>query len=450
MIAVNILIGLVGLGLVIFIHEFGHLVGAKSVGIEVEAFSLGWGKKLIGRTWRGTEYRISVFPVGGYCKMKGERSYTAALESNQETIPHEPGSFFAASAWRRLVALFAGPAANFLFAVVVMSIVWWIGFTVETLPNRIILASEYGVGDDTSPADSAGLETGDIIVEMGGRQVTSYADIEEIVAQNALTPLRTVVDRDGTLMTVTLTPDLRTESGAGVIGVYAYVEPLVVEVQAGSPAAEAGFQSGDLIVSANGNPVPHTLEFSRLIDQSTEASVTVDVERDGDLVSLEVTPSSDGTVGIAFATISVPTPDLNVFQAIGRGTAESFRTLVFSIRSLRLMFQGVRLRSAVAGPVRISYFIGDVATSGFSIGFREGLRSVATFLALLSVILFFMNLLPIPLLDGGQIVLVLIESLRRRPPSPRFIYRYQLVGSVIVVATLFFALFGDILFLAGR
>ena len=449
MIVVKLLIGLAGLGIVVFVHELGHLIGAKAVGIDVEAFSLGWGPKLLGRVWRGTEYRISVFPVGGYCRMKGEKSYASALEENRDTIPYEQGGFHTAAPWRRVVAMLAGPVANLLFAILVMSIVWWVGFSIETYQNRIVLASDYVATDTPNPADLAGLQTGDRIISMGGREVSSYSDIQDIVALNALTALPTVVVRDGQQRSLTVTPALQPDTGAGFIGVYAWVDPVVDQVVPGSPAEAAGLLPGDTIVSVSGQPVPNTLEFSRLIDQYGQDSVLT-VDRNGTRITVPVAPDQDGVVGLVFRQILVPTPDLNVFQAIGKGAAESFRTLGVAVRSLRLMFQGVKLTSAVAGPVRISYYIGDVATSGFSLGFGEGVRSLASFLALLSVILFFMNLLPIPVLDGGQIVLVIIELIRRKPPRPRFIYRYQMIGSVMIVAILFFALFGDILFVAGR
>ena len=129
MMVLNILIGLVGLGFVVFVHELGHLIAAKLLGIQVEAFSLGWGKKLVGIMWRGTEYRISVFPVGGYCKMKGEYSYSRALDRNEDHIPREEGSLFAAAPWRRIVVHLAGPVMNLLLAIGIMSVIWWIGFT---------------------------------------------------------------------------------------------------------------------------------------------------------------------------------------------------------------------------------------------------------------------------------------------------------------------------------
>jgi regulator of sigma E protease len=458
MIVVNILIGLVGLGFVVFIHELGHLVAAKLVGIDVEAFSLGWGKKLAGFTWRGTEYRISVFPVGGFCKMKGERSYAQALDENRSEIPHEPGSFFGAAPWRRIVALLAGPLANITFAVLILGAVWMVGFSTETYQNRIILASEYqsDASAEPSPADTAGLRTGDIILSLGNQEVRSYSDIQQIIAQNALTEMTAVVSRDNVNYQLSVNPALDTESGAGYLGVYPWVDPVVARVEEGSPAQLGGMLPGDRITAVSGITVDHTLDIGILL---STASFPVDVEliRDGQTLSLAIsgpgeTQSADEGIvlGVAFQTLEIASPDLNVFQALGKGAVESMRILVVSVRGLRLLFKGVEITSAVAGPVRISYYIGDIATSGFAIGFGAGVRALSNFLALLSVVLFFMNLLPIPVLDGGQIVLAGIEWIRGKSPHPRSVYRYQLFGGVMIFAILIVALFGDILFLAGR
>ncbi len=450
MMILNIAIGLIGLGVVVFFHELGHLIAAKSVGIEVQAFSLGWGRKLVGYTWRGTEYRISVFPVGGYCKMKGEHSYAEALEQNRDRIPRESGSFFTAKPWQRIVTLLAGPLANVVLAIVILSIVWWAGFRIETYENRIVLASDYTVLDGgPAPADRAGLQTGDYVVRIDGRDVRSYSDLQQLVAQNALTELRFTVIRDGRQIELTVTPQLVRETGSGYIGVYPWVEPVLENVVPGGHAEQAGLRAGDRIVAVDETPVAHVWEVRDLLLRA-DAPAVLQVLRDGETVRVRVPEDSELDESVRFATVTLPTPDYNVFQAVGRGTLESYRILATSIRSLGLLFRGVDLTSAVAGPVRISYFIGDVATAGFQVGVATGFRSLFNFLALLSVVLFFMNLLPIPVLDGGQIVIAAVEWLRRKPPRPRTLYRYQIVGTVLIFALLFFALFGDVLFLAGR
>jgi len=455
MLVLNILIGLLGLGIVVFIHEGGHFLLAKAVGIQVETFSLGWGKRIAGFKKGGTDYRISAFPVGGYCKMKGENLLQQAWEENSSTIPREEGSLFAAKPWKRILVLLAGPGVNLLFAIIVSAIVWWIGFSITTFGNKIILASDVAGGgqETTYPADKAGLQTGDVITSVDGRPVKTYRDLQEVFAQNANTTLQLTVKRNGSTKELTITPSLDTSTGAGQVGIYPWVEPVIGNVRDGSPADIAGLAPGDTIVRADGKPIQNSMDFVKLV-QATGKPISVTYRRDGTTHQTKIVPgmTSDGRaqVGLGFKPLEVRSPRLGALGAVARGTGETFHTLVLTVRSLRLLFSGVDLTQAVAGPLRITYFIGEVATQGFSLGVGEGLRAFFNFLSLLSVALFFMNLLPIPVLDGGQIVLYAVEGISRRPLHPRVVYWYQLVGTILILMILVFALFGDILFFAHQ
>jgi regulator of sigma E protease len=161
----TVLYGLLGLSIVVLIHELGHFMAARLVGIEVEAFSIGMGPKLFGLSRGGTEWRISAFPLGGYCRMKGEEGFKQALERKLEHIPAEKGSFYGEAAWKRILILLAGPFFNLLFAALLFGIVALVGLRVETLPNRIVLASDYPLlsgqtGGELSPAQPEGLKPG--------------------------------------------------------------------------------------------------------------------------------------------------------------------------------------------------------------------------------------------------------------------------------------------------
>ncbi len=448
----NIAIGLMGLGIVVFVHEFGHLIAAKLVGIDVEVFSLGWGRRLAGFSYKGTEYQISVFPVGGFCKMRGEESLRTAWQEQAEEIPREPGSFFGASPLGRIFVAIAGPTVNLLFAVVAFSIMWGIGFSIETFPNRIVLASEYSEG--TFPANQAGLESGDVILSIDGEQMRSFRDIQQTVARAPEEPLEVTLRRDGREQTVTLEPRLNSQTGAGQIGVYPWVEPVVGRVEEGSSADAAGLQAGDRIVSVDGQQVEHTLAFQEAIgDNARPAEVTV--LRNGSRVETTIVPGTDPEsgrpdIGIAFEPVVIESPEYGPFEAIGRGVTETVDTLVLSVRSIGLLFRGVDVTQAVAGPLRITYIVGEVATSGLAMGLGEAVRSFFSFLSVLSIALFIMNLLPIPVLDGGQILLYAIEGISRRPLKPKVVYRYQMVGTVIILALIALALLGDVMFLAQR
>jgi regulator of sigma E protease len=142
MTVVKVALGLVGLGIVVFVHELGHFLAARLVGIDVEAFSIGWGKPLLKKKIGKVEYRLGVFPIGGYCKMSGDSDYQKMWEDKKNGIDPEPGSYFAASPWKRIVAVFSGPFFNFLFAIILLSAIWGRGIEIETLENRIVLLSD--------------------------------------------------------------------------------------------------------------------------------------------------------------------------------------------------------------------------------------------------------------------------------------------------------------------
>jgi regulator of sigma E protease len=182
--------------------------------------------------------------------------------------------------------------------------------------------------------------------------------------------------------------------------------------------------------------------------------LTVDFERDGmpmntDLV-LAYTEDGDTELGISYQTLRYHTPRLSPLGALRKGMEESLETLVVSLRSFTLLFRGIDLTQAVSGPVRITYMVGDVATAGFGESVSTGLRSLGSFLSLISIALCVMNLLPLPVLDGGQILLFVIEGIKRKPLSPRTIYVFQMIGVVLIVGLMALAIFGDLLYLVHR
>lgn len=448
----KILLGLVGLGVVVFVHELGHFIAARLVGIDVEAFSIGWGRPLYKRTMGGVEYRIGVFPVGGYCRMRGEAEFREALTNEKSEIPRDKGTFYGASPGRRIITAFAGPAANVLFAIFVLTIVWGIGFDVRTMGNRIVLASEIDPGT-LYPADQGGLKTGDRIVAIDGNRISNFLDIQETIAQSPGQSLKLTVERDGQNLGLSITPQLDKSTGAGKVGVYFWNDPIIEAVKTGSSAAIAGLLPGDLIVSANGKPIPYTVALNQVLkDRPTVLSL--EINRQGSLLRKDVVLSyaDDGSVnlGIDFKVLQFHTPRLSIPRAIQKGTLETWKTLTVSIKSLALLFKGIDLTKAVSGPVRITYMVGEVATESFGQGVGAGLSAVGSFLALISIALCIMNLLPIPALDGGLIILFIIEAIRRKPLHPKAVYLFQMVGATVIFGLLIFSVFGDILFLFGQ
>ena len=444
----TIVFGIVGFGIMVFVHELGHFIAAKKVGIGVETFSVGWGRKIVGFDYKGTNYRISMLPFGGYCKLKGEDPY-----SLQEK--REDGTFFAAKPWKRIVTSAAGPTANVLFAILVLTLIWWIGFNVHTDGNRIVLASDYDVEGFSAqpPATRAGLKTGDIIVAVDGRPVNHFQDLLETVATAPNREIFLVLDREGRRLETSLVPELDLDTGAGKIGVYAWRDPVVDKVTPGGAAMLAGIEPGDRIVEAAGSAVRHTLDLYKTLEDRPEI-LEIRYLKQGDYRKATLVLNYDeqgmANLGCTFAVGVYPSQPVGPIGALAKGVEESWDTFLVTIKGIGLLFRGINLRNAVAGPLRITYYVGSVATSGFSIGFAQGLVSYFRFLCLLSIVLFIINLLPIPGLDGGQILVFTLESVRNKPLQPKVIARIQMISFSFIVLIAVMVTFSDILFFMGR
>jgi regulator of sigma E protease len=450
MFIVKILLGLVGLGVVVFVHELGHFLAARFVGIDVEAFSIGWGKPILKKKVGAVEYRLGMFPLGGYCKMRGENEFQEAWDKGQKEIPPVKGTYFGAGPFRRILVAFAGPLFNLVFAVLVFAVIWGAGFEVNTLGNRIVLASEIS-GGQSYPADEAGLKTGDRIIGINGQKTPYYQEVRDNIAVNAEKPLPVSVERDGRVLDLTVTPALDKSSGAGTIGVYFWTDPVIDTVT--GPAAAAGLEAGDRIIRVNGVALPHTVEFMKILEQQPQ-SLTVAYERNGRELETVLIPlyteTGEADLGISYGYIQYRNPPLNPVAALVRGAEETWKTFTMSLRSLALLFKGIDLTQAVSGPVRITFMAGDIAAEGFAQSPATGIRSMANFLSLISISLCVMNLLPLPVLDGGMILLFLIEAVKRKPLNPRAINAFQTAGVVLIFGLMLFAVFGDIRYLTGR
>jgi regulator of sigma E protease len=452
MLFIKILLGLIGLGVVVFVHELGHFLAARLVGIDVEAFSIGWGKPLLKKKIGEVEYRLGMFPIGGYCKMKGENEFQEAYENKSNSIAQTKGTFYGVSPIRRIIVSFAGPFFNLLFAVLVFSVIWGIGFEVNTLDNRIVLVSDINP-DERYPADEGGLKTGDRIVTIKGSPIANYHDIQEQIATNPEKNLPLKIQRDGKTLDLTVRPSLDKSSGAGKIGVYFWSEPVIRSVAEGSPGAIAGLRSGDRITRINGEDFPYTVALFKIL-RTQPPVLSVEFEREGrpletDIV-LSYSDAGAADIGLSYNTLQFHTPRLSPVGALVKGSRETWKTFVLSIKSFALLFKGIDLTQAVSGPVRITYMVGDIATEGFGQSVGAGFSSMANFLALISIALGIMNLLPLPVLDGGLIVLFIIEIIKRKPLHPKLISTFQTVGVVLIFGLMLFAVFGDILFLARR
>ena len=446
----EILLGIVGLSIVVMVHEAGHYLAARLTGIRVETFSVGFGKRLVGFRRGGTDYRLSLIPLGGYCRFRGEASFRKALDEDLDRIPGEPGDFYTSAPWKRIVVSLAGPAANVLFSIVVLMAISWIGFTESYAEPRIVLASEWSGDGKTWPADGAGLRSGDIITAVDGERVDRFHELRRRLVFRPGEKLELTVDRQGSETTLFITPELDRESGAAIIGVLSWIDPVVEAVAEGSAAQSAGLQRGDRILFSNGSPTPHTVAFFSSLPADAPSSVPIVVERNGERLEMVLAAEPGASPGIAFHLITGRSPRMTGPQALAEGVAGTVDTLVSTLKGLRMLFLGIEIQNAVSGPIRLISDTGAVVAEGFRSGVGPGLLWSFELMALISVSLAFLNLLPIPVLDGGQILLFTAEIVGRRPIRPKSVYRYQFVGTIIVFIIAIAATTGDVLHFNAR
>ncbi|MCK5156570.1 MAG: RIP metalloprotease RseP [Spirochaetales bacterium] len=451
MILWTIFLGLFGLGIIIIVHELGHLIAARLSGIEVEAFAVGWGKSLKSFYYKNTEYRINIFPVGGYCKMKGEDDFRKAIENKYSVFPKKPGSIFSVSPVKRFVTYAAGPFFNFIFAIILFSLVWAIGYETQTYSNKIVLSSEYSniLGNGLKPADTAGLQSGDIIISINNQEINNFSDIQNALLTTGGKTIPISFIRNDTTYTSKITPEIDLSSGMGILGIYAWIEPIVTAVPEASPEQVAGFKIGDKIISINNKTVTHVLDMYEELLNNTGIA-TIQVQREGVVETLQFVPeyTEEGQIllQLGFPSSSESHKATDFFDAIKKGTIEAVSTFSLAIQSIRMIFKGLNLKEAMAGPIKITYLVGEATAAGFRQSFLTGIRTLLQLLGFVSVALSFANLLPIPALDGGQMVLSAAEAITRRQISPGKYYILQIIGFTILFTILILTVFNDIRF----
>jgi len=438
----KMLVFLTGLAALIFVHELGHFLVARRVGVVVEKFSLGFGPKILGFKSGGTEYLLSAIPLGGYVKMKGEDYDEASLL--------EKDTFAGAPVLSRMAIAFAGPLFNILFAVLIYCVVYMVG--VETL------GLVTGPVKENSPAAQAGLQAGDRIVEIGGREVRFWDDLQKIVHNAPGQALKFKVERDGAPLEFTITPvseEITTLLGdkekVGLIGIGPLVNNITF-VKKGSAADRAGIREGDRLLAVDDQTILGWTEFKAAAVDKPGQEVVFRVARNGEELLVPLTPESKvvedeqgnkveiGQVGIGMSGELV-LEQYGLFGAIWRGIVETGRLTYMIGVSLKSLLVGSISADTIGGPILIFQVYGEYA--------EQGLSELVRLTALLSINLGLLNLLPIPVLDGGHILFFLIELVKGRPLSEKSRERAQQVGLFMLIGLMIFAFYNDIMRIVG-
>lgn len=476
----TILATLVVLGVLIFVHELGHFWAARSVGIRVERFSIGLGPRVYGFTRGDTEYVISAIPLGGYVKMAGmddevmERiegggggtaaeaveSPESSLPASDSTPPDRSGDFDAKPVWARTWVISAGVIMNMIFAFVAYTVVaaGWGSAESDTLRLGDVRAEFLEPGTATLAEIPMGAE----LVAIGDRSPEHWGDVRDAFLELPAGPtlLRYAGSSaepgaapvDGAVEVVV--PEAREARIRIVQALESWLDPVVGNVEPGTPAARAGLRAGDRILEVDGTAVERWYPFTRLIQERPDTPTTLLVERDGEQVELQAVPEATEALDAATSVVRtigrmgvlpMPPPTawarLSPSDAVVYGARQTWGITVFIVDFLGQLITGRASPRNLGSIVTIGEISGQAAA--------EGLPVFLSFMALLSVNLAILNLLPIPVLDGGHLVFLGLEAIRGRPVSVEQRMRWSQVGFVILIGIMVLALGNDFMRLFG-
>ncbi len=415
------------LGVLIFVHELGHFLMARRIGVRVITFSLGFGPKIVGFHRGGTEYCISAVPLGGYVKMAGE--------TPEDPRTGQPDEFLSKTKWERFQVLVMGPVMNILLAVVLMWIVLMQGAHVPAFLDR---APVVGAIEKGSPAERSGIRPGDRIVRVAGHEVPTWEDLSIAVGARANRDIPIEVERGGETLTLSVTPDARTKYEIGDIGVYPDVHPTITQVTSGEAAEKGGLKAGDVVVSFNGQTVTYGSQLTGAIAKYPGKTVVFGVQRAGERLDLQVTPMAHGKKG--WVGIGL----LDEFKTVRLGPWTAAKTSVqrnyeFGGQIFQTLV-GLLTRETsprqLMGPVAIAQLSGESAALGWI--------SLFSFMAFVSLNLGILNLLPIPVLDGGHIFIMALEGLARRDFSTRVKEGMLLAGFAALMLLMVTVIYNDL------
>ena len=416
------------LGVLVFVHELGHFVVARRLGVRVLTFSLGFGPKIANVKRGDTEYCISAIPLGGYVKMAGESLGEARTGAGDE--------FMSKTKWERFLILIAGPAMNLILAVIVM---WGVLYQGAEVPAYEQEPPVVGRVVEDSPAARAGIGVGERIVSVADRAVETWDDLFVAVMPRAEREIPVVVrDLAGRERTLDVVPEARTEFEMGDLGVGPEMRPQIISVTPGDPADRAGIEVGDVIVAVDGEDAAGG-DFVERISTSAGTPLTFTIRRGDGTEQVRVTPEMQGDramIGVGFSPYELRVLEPGFFEAFSMSLERNYEWSGLIFQTLAGLLTAETSPRQLVGPVGIAQLSGGAAQVGWV--------ALFSLMAMISLNLGILNLLPIPILDGGHIFIMAMEGVSRRDFSIRVKERMLLAGFVVLMMLMVTVIYNDL------
>jgi len=447
--ALDVLFGVVlVLGVMILVHEWGHFIVARLFGVRVDVFSIGFGPRLFGWKRGVTDYRISAVPLGGYVRMAGQDpteidSQGRGLAEKGDTLPTgAPDELMSKPRWQRALISFAGPAVNLIFPVLLLAVYFEVlGIPYPAFEDKPVVVTAL---PGASPAAAAGLHPGDRIVSINGQSATNWAEAEKAIAKaDPTTKFSLEVENGGTRRTVVIPGQAKDIEQVEQLLGFAPVKPVLDDVQPGFPAARAGLKENDIIVGVDGKKIEWWGEFTDRVRGSSGHPVAIDVERQGRPVHMVVTPQAAvNDRGDTYYQIGVQVHEDTAYRRVSLVESARYAGMVTTETIQQTVGVVGRLLTGRVSVKQLQSFVGISRAAGQAV--HKGAQAVIFLMVMISVNLGILNLLPIPILDGGNILLLAIEGGLRRDLSMAFKERFVQVGLVFLLVLFAYVMYNDV------